>query len=236
MRHSLRVQKADCLRYFSDDLDEQIEVTPEGELAFASYDAALTTREWPFAIGTLRNIDAKEKELDAIEAWYQSGSSKDFTAWNGRVQVSASNPRNMTVYVQCTGNNVAAVQDEFHKDTPVSRILRGLDGVCFMLRPESSSTDSNKQTTWYTDGTTKQSINSGSSVSFGDTFEFCSLQDLDLPPIVTEVLKAKYGDEYQTAYQYPETLQYFSISATEGPQGNTLISSSHFSDELWQLY
>lgn len=236
MRHSLRVQKADCLRYFSDDLDEQIEVTPEGELAFASYDAALTTREWPFAIGTLRNIDAKEKELDAIEAWYQSGSSKDFTAWNGRVQVSASNPRNMTVYVQCTGNNVAAVQDEFHKDTPVSRILRGLDGVCFMLRPESSSTDSNKQTTWYTDGTTKQSINSGSSVSFGDTFEFCSLQDLDLPPIATEVLKAKYGDEYQTAYQYPETLQYFSISATEGPQGNTLISSSHFSDELWQLY
>ena len=54
---------------------------------------------WAGAVEDLQTIQAKRAELDAIERWYKSGSPANFTAWNGRVQVTVD-----------AGNRAAHVQ------------------------------------------------------------------------------------------------------------------------------
>ena len=54
---------------------------------------------WAGAVEDLQKVQAKRAELDAIERWYKSGSPANFTAWNGRVQVTVD-----------AGNRAAHVQ------------------------------------------------------------------------------------------------------------------------------
>ena len=54
---------------------------------------------WAGAVEDLQTIQAKRAELDEIERWYKSGSPANFTAWNGRVQVTVD-----------AGNRAAHVQ------------------------------------------------------------------------------------------------------------------------------
>ena len=78
---------------------------------------------WAGAVEDLQTIQAKRAELDAIERWYKSGSPANFTAWNGRVQVTVD-----------AGNRAAHVQ---------MQTLNGEDSDSIMLFSGESAETSN---------------------------------------------------------------------------------------------
>lgn len=78
---------------------------------------------WAGAVEDLQKVQAKRAELDAIERWYKSGSPANFTAWNGRVQVTVD-----------AGNRAAHVQ---------MQTLNGEDSDSIMLFSGESAETSN---------------------------------------------------------------------------------------------
>lgn len=78
---------------------------------------------WASAVEGLQEVQAKRTELDAIERWYKSGSPANFTAWNGRVQVTVD-----------AGNRAAHVQ---------MQTLNGEDSDSIMLFSGESAETSN---------------------------------------------------------------------------------------------
>ena len=78
---------------------------------------------WAGAVEDLQKVQAKRAELDAIERWYKSGSPTNFTAWNGRVQVTVD-----------AGNRAAHVQ---------MQTLNGEDSDSIMLFSGESAETSN---------------------------------------------------------------------------------------------
>ena len=112
---------------------------------------------WAGAVEDLQTIQAKRAELDAIERWYKSGSPANFTAWNGRVQVTVD-AGNRTAHVQMqtpngertiwkdlpSGESVEAgtityssvSQDISCGETyaqPISKVLRAIENVYFVM-------------------------------------------------------------------------------------------------------
>ena len=109
------------------------------------------------AVEGLQNVQAKRAELDEIERWYKSGSPANFTAWNGRVQVTVD-AGNRTAHVQMqtpngertlwkdlpSGESVEAgtityssvSQDISCGETyaqPISKVLRAIENVYFVM-------------------------------------------------------------------------------------------------------
>lgn len=78
---------------------------------------------WASAVEGLQEVQAKRAELDEIERWYKSGSPANFTAWNGRVQVTVD-----------AGNRAAHVQ---------MQTLNGEDSDSIMLFSGESAETSN---------------------------------------------------------------------------------------------
>lgn len=112
---------------------------------------------WAGAVEDLQTIQAKRAELDEIERWYKSGSPANFTAWNGRVQVTVD-AGNRAAHVQMqtpngektiwkdlpSGESVEAgtmtyssVSQDISCNAsyaqPISKVLRAIDGVYFVI-------------------------------------------------------------------------------------------------------
>lgn len=110
---------------------------------------------WTSAVSDLQYVQANRAELDAIEQWYRAGSPINFTAWNGRVQVTASaDNRSIQVQMQTPGSEhteweedeegyyieagttpYSSVTEEIVYSaaycSPVSTVLRAVDQVRF---------------------------------------------------------------------------------------------------------
>ena len=112
---------------------------------------------WAGAVEDLQTIQAKRAELDAIERWYKSGSPANFTAWNGRVQVTVD-AGNRTAHIQLqtpngkdsdwielpSGESVEKINMEYSSvsqdiscNAPyaqsISKVLRAIGGVYFVI-------------------------------------------------------------------------------------------------------
>lgn len=109
------------------------------------------------AVEDLQEVQAKRAELDEIERWYKSGSPANFTAWNGRVQVTVD-AGNRTAHVQMqtpngkdsdwieqpSGEFIEKINMEYSSVSqdiscnpsyaqPISKVLRAIDGVYFVI-------------------------------------------------------------------------------------------------------
>lgn len=110
---------------------------------------------WAGAVEDLQKVQAKRAELDAIERWYKSGSPTNFTAWNGRVQVTVD-AGNRAAHVQMqtfngedsdsimlfSGESAETSNLEYYSISqdiscnapyaqPISKVLRAIDEVYF---------------------------------------------------------------------------------------------------------
>ena len=110
---------------------------------------------WAGAVEDLQKVQAKRAELDAIERWYKSGSPANFTAWNGRVQVTVD-AGNRAAHVQMqtfngedsdsimlfSGESAETSNLEYYSISqdiscnapyaqPISKVLRAIDEVYF---------------------------------------------------------------------------------------------------------
>lgn len=109
------------------------------------------------AVEDLQEVQAKRAELDEIERWYKSGSPANFTAWNGRVQVTVD-AGNRTAHVQMqtpngkdsdwielpSGESVEKINMEYSSVSqdiscgetyaqPISKVLRAIENVYFVM-------------------------------------------------------------------------------------------------------
>ena len=109
------------------------------------------------AVEGLQTVQAKRAELDEIERWYKSGSPANFTAWNGRVQVTVD-AGNRTAHIQLqtpngkdsdwielpSGESVEKINMEYSSvsqdiscNAPyaqsISKVLRAIDRVYFVI-------------------------------------------------------------------------------------------------------
>ena len=149
---------------------------------------------WPYVTRELRAIRAKQKELDRIEEWYRSGSPVNFSAWDGRVTVNYSYQAGCTtVSVQNPTGHITSVTYKLMYRSSPAQVLRGLEGV-YLLWPTGTDYDGITETKIYADGSQTESKNSWSSATVGYAFEFCSLQELELPDIVLQYLETEYSE------------------------------------------
>ena len=199
MRKALQVQETDCRRFMGEDVTSQVVSSKEGSI-IAPSNLTSSIIQWRSAVGDLCRIEAYRRELNDIEAWYQAGGSKSFTAWDGRVQVDCVGGTNtMQVSVQSSRSPISSVQTEFQFNVPVKQVLRGVDKVYFLL-PKGGYSTQTIQTTWYTDGSEPKSQRSRSTISFGTFSEFCTAADLDLPQVVLDFVGANTSDPLQSLY------------------------------------
>lgn len=198
MRRSLQFEENSLRESFSDDILAQIYRIDDGAIVL---NAGADIKEimdavsyWPYVTRELRAIKAKQKELDRIEEWYRSGSPVNFSAWDGRVTVDYSYWAGCTtVSVQNpTGYITSHTYKLMYRRSP-AQVLRGLEGV-YLHWPTGSDYDGITETKIYADGSKKESKNSWSSATVGYAFEFCSLQELELPDIVLQYLETEYSE------------------------------------------
>lgn len=198
MRRSLQFEENSLRESFSDDILAQIYRIDDGAIVL---NAGADIKEimdavsyWPYVTRELRAIKAKQKELDRIEEWYRSGSPVNFSAWDGRVTVDYGYWAGCTtVSVQNpTGYITSHTYKLMYRRSP-AQVLRGLEGV-YLHWPTGTDYDGITETKIYADGSKKESKNSWSSATVGYAFEFCSLQELELPDIVLQYLETEYSE------------------------------------------
>lgn len=198
MRKSLQIEETSLRESFSDDILAQIyRINGEDiELNMGAnmLGVADAVSRWPYVVRDLRVIKAKQKELDRIEEWYRSGSPVNFSAWDDRVTV------NYSYWAGCTTVSVQNPTSDYitsdtyklmYRQSP-AQVLRGLEGV-YLHWPTGTDYDGITETKIYADGSQKESKNSWSSTTVGYAFEFCSLQELELPDIVLQYVETKYS-------------------------------------------
>lgn len=197
MRKSLQTEETSLRECFSDDILAQIYGINDGNIELST-DANIlevmhAVSKWPYVTSELRVIKAKQKELDRIEEWYRSGSPANFSAWDGRVTVDYSYWAGCTtVSVQNpTGYITSDTYKLMYRRSP-AQVLRGLERV-YLHWPTGTDYDGITETMIYADGSKKESKNSWSSATVGYAFEFCSLQELELPDIVLQYVETKYS-------------------------------------------
>lgn len=198
MRRSLQFEENSLRESFSDDILAQIYRIDDGAIVL---NAGANIKEimhainrWPYVTRELRAIKAKQKELDRIEEWYRSGSPVNFSAWDGRVTVDYSYWAGCsTVSVQNpTGYITSHTYKLMYRRSP-AQVLRGLERV-YLHWPTGTDYDGITETKIYADGSKKESKNSWGSATVGYAFEFCSLQELELPDIVLQYLETEYSE------------------------------------------
>lgn len=198
MRRSLRFEEASLRESFSDDILAQIYGIDDGDIVLNMgadiMEVMDVVSRWPYVTRELRAIKAKQKELDRIEEWYRSGSPVNFSAWDGRATVDYSYRAGCTtVSVQNPTDHITSVTYKLMYRQSPAQVLRGLEGV-YLHWPTVTDYDGITETKIYADGSQKESKNSWSSATVGYAFEFCSLQELELPDIVLQYLETKYSE------------------------------------------
>lgn len=198
MRRSLQFGEASLRESFSDDILAQIYGIDDGDIVLNMGADIMEVMDavsyWPYVTRELRAIRAKQKELDRIEEWYRSGSPVNFSAWDGRVTVNYSYQAGCTtVSVQNPTGHITSVTYKLMYRSSPAQVLRGLEGV-YLLWPTGTDYDGITETKIYADGSQTESKNSWSSATVGYAFEFCSLQELELPDIVLQYLETEYSE------------------------------------------
>lgn len=212
MRRSLQFEEASLRESFSDDILAQIYGIDDGDIVLNMgadiMEIMDVVSRWPYVTRELRAIKAKQKELDRIEEWYRSGSPVNFSAWDGRVTVDYSYRAGCTtVSVQNpTGGYITSVTYKLMYRRSPAQVLRGLEGV-YLHWPTGTDYDGITETKIYADGSKKESKNSWGSATVGYAFEFCSLQELELPGIVLQYLETKYSESPNDGV-YHENISY----------------------------
>lgn len=216
MRKSLQTEETSLRESFSDDIlaqiyrinGEDIELNMGANTLEVMLKVSDAVSRWPYVARDLRVIKAKQKELDRIEEWYRSGSPVNFSAWDGRVTVDYSYRAGCTtVSVQnpTSGYITSDTYELMCRQSP-AQVLRGLEGV-YLHWPTGTDYDGITETKIYADGSQKESKNSWSSATVGYAFEFCSLQELELPGIVLQYLETKYSESPNDGV-YHENISY----------------------------
>lgn len=217
MRRSLQTEETSLRECFSDDIlaqiygiddDGNIELNTDANILEVMHAAS----RWPYVVRELRVIKAKQKELDRIEEWYRSGSPVNFSAWDGRVTVDYSYWAGCTtVSVQNpTGDYITSHTYKLMYRRSPAQVLRGLEGV-YLHWPTGTEYDGITETKIYADGSKKESKNSWGSATVGYAFEFCSLQELELPDIVLQYLETEYSDSPNDGV-YHEEISYMAYT------------------------
>lgn len=179
---------------------------------------------WPSAVDDLQTIQAKRAELDEIERWYKSGSPANFTAWNGRVQVTVD-AGNRAAHVQMqtpngertiwkdlpSGESVEAgtmtyssVSQDVNCNAsyaqPISKVLRAIDGVYFAIPVQNPDASYASYSVTYhkNDGTTQTENNSWSfsSETIGFARDFFDMRDLSLPADIRRFMETECSEEW----------------------------------------
>ena len=198
MRKSLQIEENSLRESFSDDILAQIYRIDDGDIELNMganiMEIMDAVRCWPYVVRDLRVIKAKQKELDRIEEWYRSGSPVNFSAWDGRVTVDYSYRAGCTtVSVQNpTSDYITSVTYKLMYRQSPAQVLRGLEGV-YLHWPTGTDYDGITETKIHADGSQTESKNSWSSATVGYAFEFCSLQELELPDIVLQYVETEYS-------------------------------------------
>lgn len=198
MRKSLQIEENSLRESFSDDILAQIYRIDDGDIELNMganiMEIMDAVRCWPYVVRDLRVIKAKQKELDRIEEWYRSGSPVNFSAWDGRVTVDYSYWAGCTaVSVQNpTSDYITSVTYKLMYRQSPAQVLRGLEGV-YLHWPTGTDYDGITETKIHADGSQTESKNSWSSATVGYAFEFCSLQELELPDIVLQYVETEYS-------------------------------------------
>lgn len=211
MRRSLQFEEASLRESFSDDILAQIYGIDDGDIVLNMgadiMEVMDVVSRWPYVTRELRAIKAKQKELDRIEEWYRSGSPVNFSAWDGRVTVDYSHRAGYTtVSVQNPTDHITSVTYKLMYRRSPAQVLRGLEGV-YLHWPTGTDYDGITETKIYADGSKKESKNSWGSATVGYAFEFCSLQELELPGIVLQYLETKYSESPNDGV-YHENISY----------------------------
>lgn len=205
MRKSLQTEETSLRERecFSDDILAQIYgIDDDGNIVLNAGANTLevmlkvsdAVSDWPYVTRELRAIKAKQKELDRIEEWYRSGSPVNFSAWDGRVTVDYSYRAGCTTVSVQNPTSDYITSDTYkltYRSSP-AQVLRGLEGV-YLHWPTGTDYDGITETKIYADGSKKESKNSWSSATVGYAFEFCSLQELELPDIVLQYVETEYS-------------------------------------------
>ena len=204
MRKSLQIEENSLRESFSDDILAQIYRIDDGDIELNMganiMEIMDAVRCWPYVVRDLRVIKAKQKELDRIEEWYRSGSPVNFSAWDGRVTVDYSYWAGCTaVSVQNpTSDYITSVTYKLMYRQSPAQVLRGLEGV-YLHWPTGTDYDGITETKIHADGSQTESKNSWSSATVGYAFEFCSLQELELPDIVLQYVETEYSKSPEIA-------------------------------------
>ena len=198
MRKSLQIEENSLRESFSDDILAQIYRIDDGDIELNMganiMEIMDAVRCWPYVVRDLRVIKAKQKELDRIEEWYRSGSPVNFSAWDGRVTVDYSYRAGCTTVSVQNPTSDYITSDTYkltYRSSP-AQVLRGLEGV-YLHWPTGTDYDGITETKIHADGSQTESKNSWSSATVGYAFEFCSLQELELPDIVLQYVETEYS-------------------------------------------
>ena len=197
MRKSLQIEENSLRESFSDDILAQIYRINGDDIELNMGANLLEVMDavscWPYVVRDLRVIKAKQKELDRIEEWYRSGSPVNFSAWDGRITVDYSYRAGCaTVSVQNPTDHITSVTYKLMYRQSPAQVLRGLEGV-YLHWPTGTDYDGITETKIYADGSQTESKNSWGSATVGYAFEFCSLQELELPDIVLQYVETEYS-------------------------------------------
>ena len=198
MRKSLQIEENSLRESFSDDILAQIYRINGDDIELNMGANLLEVMDavscWPYVVRDLRVIKAKQKELDRIEEWYRSGSPVNFSAWDGRVTVDYSYRAGCTTVSVQNPTSDYITSDTYkltYRSSP-AQVLRGLEGV-YLHWPTGTDYDGITETKIYADGSQTESKNSWGSATVGYAFEFCSLQELELPDIVLQYVETEYS-------------------------------------------
>ena len=198
MRKSLQIEENSLRESFSDDILAQIYRINGDDIEMNMGANLLEVMDavscWPYVVRDLRVIKAKQKELDRIEEWYRSGSPVNFSAWDGRVTVDYSYRAGCTTVSVQNPTSDYITSDTYkltYRSSP-AQVLRGLEGV-YLHWPTGTDYDGITETKIYADGSQTESKNSWGSATVGYAFEFCSLQELELPDIVLQYVETEYS-------------------------------------------
>ena len=192
---------------------------------------------WLSAVEGLQKVQAKRNELDAIERWYQAGSPQNFTAWNGRVQVTGGAGDHVVQVQMETPNGkdsdwielpsgdweekinmeYSSVLQEFCAPEPncqpVSMVLRSLNNVYFVIPDYYSSFRSISHTTTFykKDGTTVTETEWPDPESIGLIADFFNVQNVSMPAEVQHFMKTVCSEDWNAGGS-PYDIVYYGVS------------------------
>lgn len=179
---------------------------------------------WDGGVEGLQNVQAKRAELDEIERWYKSGGPANFTAWNGRVQVTVDagnraahvqmqtpNGKDSDWIEQPSGEFVEKINMEYSSVSqdiscnasyaqPISKVLRAIDGVYFAIPVQNPNASYASCSVTYhkNDGTTQTKSDrwSFSSETIGFARDFFNMRDLSLPAKIRRFMETEFSEEW----------------------------------------